>query len=91
MKDCFECHITMRGKPDDIRPKVEKEQWSFSCIDGDPLLGAGVKCYATNHFPKEMSVDAVIKELKNTVKSLQNEGVIVIRMKIELIIYDKTY
>lgn len=42
---------------------IEQNGWRFSKIDGDPVLGKGVKCYATKHFSAKENVDTVIRNM----------------------------
>ena len=92
MKQYYECHITMMGNPQVIKPHVDTLKWKFSTIDGDPDLGAGVKCYATRHFNKRYSEEYVATRLKIASSILEVYGFIndfkVLRRKIELVIYD---
>lgn len=84
----FECHVTMTGDPSVVRPAVEELHWKFSTIDGDPVLGAGVKCYATRMFPSTMFRTEVFNKLLKASKELAAKGITVLRKKIELVIYD---
>ena len=90
MKEYYEAHITMLGKPATIKPLVESLGWKFSAIDGDPVLGPGLKCYATTFFnPKKLSKEKAINELDNAAITLAYQhGVKVTRRKIELVIFD---
>lgn len=88
MKTYFECHITMVGDPAVIRPVVEAAKWKFSVIDGDPVLGEGVKCYATQLFKRSLGEETVLSMLLDTAKQLENSGFKVLRRKVELVIYD---
>jgi hypothetical protein len=84
----FECHVTMTGDPEIIRPLVEMRRWKFSCIDGDSVFGDGVKCYATRQFNAKMAVELVTKELFGVATFLEGQGCTVIRRKVEQVIYD---
>lgn len=84
----YEAHITMLGDPAFIRPFVEAAKWKFSAIDGDPVLGAGVKCYATKQFSGKRGVTNVLKELEETAAFVHGANCEVIRKKIELVVYD---
>lgn len=83
----YEAHITLLGRPDFVRPLVEALQWKFSAIDGDPVLGPGVKCYATKQFNSKIPREAVLQDLQETAAALVG-SVEIIRKKIELVIYD---
>lgn len=83
----YECHVTMVGVPDQIRPYVEFLKWKFSAIDGDPVLGDGVKCYATKHFNERMTPQVVQQILFEVADHLAKHCT-VIRRKVELVIYD---
>lgn len=89
-KQYYECHITMRGDPEFIRPLVESSVtgWKFSAIDGDPVLGNGVLCYATSHFPVRLSQDVVVEKMNFVAHCLSQQGAEVIRQKVELVVYD---
>ena len=88
----YECHITMMTSEDiskhDIQQVVESYQWKFSAIDGDPILGDGVKCYATMHYAAKQTVQDVIQKVKSLSKFISMHGITVIRDKVELVLYD---
>lgn len=87
-KQYYECHITMLGDPVVIRPFVEELKWKFSCIDGDPSLGDGLKCYATYFFNAKLTEQAVINKLQAVGMALRTVGINVIRLKTERVVYD---
>jgi hypothetical protein len=88
MTTYFECHVTLQGNPSLIRLEVEKRKWKFSVIDGDPVLGDGIKCYATRLFNKKKGQASVQEELFWIAEELKTLGHNVLRRKIELVIYD---
>lgn len=88
----YECHITIE-LPDSVfitllEKKILENGWKFSKIDGDPIFGKGIKCYATQHFNSSKNVNKVLEEMNNVAEHLDILGFNVIREKIELIIYD---
>jgi len=87
-KQYYECHITMRGDKTKIEPLVKAEHWKFSAIDGDPVLGAGVLCYATHHFKGTLDKVDVVIAMGIVADKLRDQGVEVIRQKVELVVYD---
>lgn len=85
----YECHITLMAEHTDlIKNVVETLKWKFSVIDGDPVLGKGIKCYATRLFNRRNAQDAVQQELFNVAATLSELGFAVLRRKIELVIFD---
>ena len=89
MKKYYECHITMEMENKGLAERAVKATgWSFSAIDGDPILGKGVKCYATKHFPERKPEEEVLKELNAVGNELADHGINVVRRKIELVLYD---
>lgn len=88
MSSYYECHVTMLGDPKSIRQSVESIGWKFSVIDGDPVLGDGVKCYATTFFNKKTNKNLVIASVQETAKTLGRMGITVLRDKVEHVIYD---
>lgn len=88
-KQYYECHVTMMcEKIEVIEEHVSLLGWKFSCIDGDPILGEGLKCYATKHYPAAMSATDVIRNVQSIALQLSSKGHNVIRDKVELVIYD---
>jgi hypothetical protein len=90
MKEYYECHITMRGNPKDIKPLVESFNWKFSAIDGDPVLGNGVLCYATRHYNARWQKQSIIDEMRIVAAQLSQKAPVeeVLREKVELVVYD---
>lgn len=89
MKQYYECHITLLGNKKIIEENVKVTKWRFSSIDGDPVLGDGVKCYATMFFKSSLTEKFVLNKLHKTADFLQHIiGLNVIRRKIEKVIYD---
>lgn len=88
MTQYYECHVTLLGLPEQIRPHVEALRWKFSAIDGDPVLGAGIKCYATRHFHVRHGQDEVLQWLLNAAALLRGQGLEVLRRKVELVVFD---
>jgi hypothetical protein len=88
MRKYFECHITFLGTKED-KKLIEKDlKWKFSIIDGDPVLGAGVKCYATKHYPWHKNSEDVKEEVLEVGKKLRDLNKKVLRKKIEMVIWD---
>lgn len=91
MKQYYECHVTCRGNKNEIQAAIEAAGWIFSCIDGDPDLGKGVKCYATRQFNIRCTQAGVECAVTNMGNRLRSVGVAVLREKIEQVLYDKRY
>lgn len=92
IKQYYECHITMEGKPDTIKKTVELLGWKFSKIDGDPTLGDGVKCYATRHYNKKYSLDFIIEVVAETSQEINRFcGAEILREKVELVVHDHIF
>ena len=85
----YELHITMEGDAKRIQHFVEMMHWKFSAIDKDPVLGEGVKCYATIHLHRDTNYDSILAQLNHTANGLIDYGCEVIRKKIEFVQYDE--
>lgn len=92
MKPYYECHITMDHSAGDviaIAEKVKAVGWTFSCINGDPDLGPGVKCYATKQFNcLRYDIHDVIDWLELAAEALSEQRCNIIRKKVEKVLYD---
>ncbi len=92
MTKYYECHITMLGKKDELEPLVDGSGWKFSAIDGDPNLGSGVKCYATNQYNfSKWTLEQVDTLVSNLGNYLRECGVKVLREKVELVVVDRRF
>lgn len=88
----YESHITLVAPDslaDRIRTMVEAAGWKFSKIDGDPVLGDGVKMYATHNYPTDVGIAYVTAALHGTSIGLIGCGYRVIRRKIETVVFDQ--
>jgi len=85
----FELHITMVGDDDKIRYHTLARGGKYSRIDGDPILGAGIKQYATFHTESENPAD-VINITKELAEAFSMPEVRVLRFKVEEIIFDSS-
>lgn len=84
----FELHITMEGEKEKVKHFVEGIGWKFSCIDGDPNLGDGVRCFATKQYNRGWSEELILATLYQAARLLAAEGITITRRKVELVIYD---
>lgn len=88
-KKYYELHITMENDdPVHTKELVEGIGWTYSKIDGDPTLGAGVKQYATKQLPERMPLEHVKDILLYDSTRLQSRDLNVRRIKIELVLLD---
>lgn len=81
----YECHVTYLDNATDT---LNYPGWKPSRIDGDPILGDGVKSYFTKHYSARISMDDMKNELAEVVKFLLTNNKKVLRSKIELVVYD---
>lgn len=87
----FECHITIAPSNADadnllvIKKIVEHRGWNFSMIQGDPDLGAGLRCYATRWFGDEDYAISVTHAIKD---EFVKKNLSVIRVKVEKVVHD---
>lgn len=93
MTTYFEAHITVSandvGHPAQMRSILDNQPgWKFSMIDGDPVLGAGTKCYATKQFPSTRSPKSILTEIDDVADVLTRGSLMVVRRKIEHVIFD---
>tara|TARA_R110002096_G_scaffold192856_3_gene374602 strand:- start:312 stop:614 length:303 start_codon:yes stop_codon:yes gene_type:complete len=90
MKQYYECHVTFMASVEDdsCRMGPALMGWKFSQIDGDPVLGAGVKSYFTRQFKESIPLDSVRAEVDQVAEVLIVEGYEVLRRKVELVVYD---
>jgi hypothetical protein len=84
----YECHITVKREYGPVAAGVAADPicpWSYSQIDGDPVLGKQAFAYLTKH---DTNYIRLYSSMKSTVGALSQQGVEVVREKIELIMYD---
>lgn len=87
-KQYYEAHITFTCNTDGYIPQYKS--WTFSKIDGDPVLGEGVKCYLTKHFKSSKSLKSIIEEMDLIKVNMDLFMINVkwLRSKVELVVYD---
>lgn len=89
-KPYYECHVTMHGDPTHIKRTVEGLGWKYSAIDGDIVLGDGVKCYSTAHFNADkFPKHEVTHFVRLHAEQLKRHDIVVIRQKVEHVVYDE--
>lgn len=91
MTQYYEMHVTFTGPSDEIRhyrKLVESSKWRYSSIDGDANLGDGVKRYATRQMNARTPVSEVTQLVKDMAAHLEKHGAIILRRKVEKVIYD---
>ena len=82
----YECHITVAVDDSDKASTVAKElHWKTSEIARDPVLGNATYFYLTSHSD---DYQKMWDRMSAASASLKAAGVIVIREKIEHIVYD---
>lgn len=93
-KPYYEVHITMEdghgaALRDRIKYLLSSYNWKYSRIDGDPILGDGVKQYATRHYHRRTQMEYVRMQLDLMHLDLERIGAIVVRKKIEAVLVDE--
>ena len=84
----YELHITLTSTESNFF--IQFGNWKFSKIDGDPVLGPGVKCYLTTHTRTfKEAVDTMTRAM--TFLDGTADFVVIHRSKIEHIVYDEKY
>lgn len=82
----FESHITcFRSNSDKVKEIGESAGWSFSAIDGDPVMGKQAYCYLTSYDTDGQNLH---DSMKVVAASLEAVGITPLRLKIEEIIFD---
>lgn len=82
----YECHITVERQDGPVAAGVATAlHWKYSQIDGDPVLGKKVYAYLTTH---DSDLLRMRDRMTTAVSALRDQGVDVVREKIELIVYD---
>ena len=88
MERGYECHLTFRDDPEAKLEEFTPYGWTFSKIDGDPLLGQQVYCYWTAW---NGSQGVMEDEMRRQINRARELGFPLVRAKIEHIIYDQRY
>lgn len=88
MDEVYECHITFRGEEATLVEMAGLPGWSFSKIDGDPVMGKGVLCYLTANFNTR---DVALLSVGIACGMAEKKGLHPIRAKVEHVIYDRRF
>jgi hypothetical protein len=82
----FEAHITIpRDSAIVVEAIAKKTGWTFSAIDGDPVMGKQAYCYLTHYMTDGRELLTATRTVSGM---LRMGGVEVLREKVERIIYD---
>lgn len=82
----FEAHITCKlSDSEAVREVCEYTGWSYSQIDGDPIMGKQAYCYLTTYDSNEEILYSSMQEVCQILRSAMVEP---LRQKIELIVFD---
>lgn len=82
----FESHLTMHVNDGRIVEEIGHGLgWKYSQIEGDALMGPKPYCYLTGYDPDGKALLARANDLK---RQIEANGVEVLRVKIEEIVYD---
>jgi len=88
----YEVHLIMRSIPDalSLRVYLTPYDWHYSCIDGDIVCGDKAKLhYVTKHFDGSWFLEEVEDAMNAMADSLKERGCLIIRRKIEMVVYDR--
>lgn len=95
MNQPYECHITLSCNSKEEATRLQDfllyetvKGWDYSCIHGDPYFGDFILHYATAHYSDQ---SLAILETQSMVALLQQNEFIVMRSKVEHVIYDVRY
>ena len=83
MKEYWEAHITFYSDKE-----LEYPSWKFSKIDGDPVLGKGVKSYLTKQFKGSIPLSDILEEMNGVTKHIFDSGCDYFRRKVERVVFD---
>lgn len=87
----YECHVTFEGDTAVGIATCAIVGWKHSKIDGDPVMGEGVRQYATKHFNQRCREDQIWGEMTQVKHNLVIKGLKVTRMKIEKVLRDERF
>ena len=85
----YETHVTFEGDNAMGESVVNLMGWRYSRIDGDPVVGEGVRQYATKHFNLRQHEEHIWEEMTQVKHNLEVRGLKVTRMKIEKVLRDE--
>jgi hypothetical protein len=82
----FEAHITLpRAQAEDVEKMAADSGWTYSAIDGDPVMGKQAYCYLTAY---DTTATGLLARMRIVTAALTQRDVQVLREKIERIIFD---
>lgn len=82
----FEAHITCPREASEIVQEVAtKTGWTYSAIDGDPVMGKQAYCYLTAY---DFNGHHLLESVKGVSTILKIRNIEVLREKVEQIVYD---
>jgi hypothetical protein len=88
MSKGYECHLTFDIESVKMVEASCPYGWTFSQIEGDPVLGQRLYCYWTAWNSSQGVMESTMRDAINLAK---RNGLPLVRAKIEHIIYDQRY